>query len=104
MKEWRPTTFISEQMAMLDGLLLTRTKVNQPQIDDQALEQFDVIVDDTPENNDLLYVDFWRNGYIAHVSGHVHYYDTQRNQLRIVDVKRKVRYINVKDIVHISMN
>jgi len=102
MKEWRPATFISEQMARLDGLLPTQTKVNQPQMDDQALEQLDAIVDDAMENNDLLYVDFWRNGYIAHVSGNVHYYDIQRSQLRIVDIKGKVRYINVKDIVHIS--
>lgn len=98
MKEWRPATFISEQMATLDDLLPTQTRV----IDDQALEQFDAIVDDALENNDLLYVDFWRNGYVAHISGYVHYYDTQRNQLRIVDIKGKVRYINVKDIIHIS--
>ena len=102
MMRWVPFSAIKEQFEGLNELYEKQNHVPMPILDEQQLEAINDVVCEAMSENLEVVISYHKYNRIHLESGYIHYYDTSRNELRIINNDNKVRYINISYITDIK--
>jgi hypothetical protein len=79
-------------------------RVEKPHLDEQKYEEFNEVICMAMEENRALRFTCYKRGLVNQVTGHVHYVDELRQQLRVMDETEKTAVLNVMDIIEINVS
>jgi hypothetical protein len=74
----------------------------KPELDEQKYEEFNEIICVAMEENRELKFKYYQKGKIAELTGHVHYVDEIKKELRVMDKINTMHLLKVMDIVDIE--
>ena len=104
MMKWRPAAFLPEQVEMhkqLDRDLLRREK---PVLDEDQIADIEIALHHALQENDLLSIEVWEDGFPKKIKGYVHYLDHLQGKIRVKTEQELIKNILFTDIVHIESN
>ncbi|MDC2867306.1 YolD-like family protein [Bacillus sp. BP-3] len=102
MMRWAPFSAIKEQFEGLSELYERQSHVPMPILDEQQLEAINDAVCEAMSENLEVGISYHKQNRIHLETGYIHYYDTLRNELRIINNDNKVRYINISYIIDVK--
>jgi hypothetical protein len=74
----------------------------KPVLDEQKYEEFNETICMAMEDNSLLEFTYYQKGETKQLAGHIHYVDELKKQLRVIDQRAKVQFLNIADIIDIN--
>lgn len=102
MMRWAPFSAIKEQFEGLNELYDKQNEVPIPILDEQKLDLINDIVCCAIAENKQISIFYHKQKKIQLEIGDIHYYDTSRNELRVIDKHDKVLCININYITDIK--
>ncbi|MFV5169751.1 YolD-like family protein [Bacillus cereus] len=102
MMRWAPFAAIKEQFEGLDELYEKQNHVPIPFLDEQQLESLDLIVCEAIAENRQVHILYHKQHKLQSEFGYIHYFDMNRNKLRIVNKNNKVSCIDIKYVMDIK--
>ncbi|MBO1582546.1 YolD-like family protein [Bacillus sp. XF8] len=102
MMRWAPFSAIKEQFEGLNEIYDKQNEISMPIIDEQQLEEINDVVCGAMSENLEVSISYHKQKKLQLETGYIHYYDTSRNELRVVNKYDKVLYINVNCIMDIQ--
>ncbi|PEP54602.1 MULTISPECIES: YolD-like family protein [Bacillus] len=102
MMRWAPFSAIKEQFEGLNEIYDKQNEIPMPIIDEQQLEEINDVVCGAMSENLEVSISYHKQQRIHLETGHIHYYDTFRNELRVIDKDNKVLYIDSNYITDIK--
>ncbi|SFI12111.1 MULTISPECIES: YolD-like family protein [unclassified Bacillus (in: firmicutes)] len=93
---------LKEQFEGLNELYEKQNHVLMPILDEQQLEAINDVVCEAMSENLEVGISYHKQNRIHLETGYIHYYDTSRNELRIINRDNKVTYINIRYITDIK--
>ncbi|PGC23566.1 hypothetical protein COM11_25145 [Bacillus pseudomycoides] len=102
MMRWAPFSAIKEQFEGLNEIYDKQNEIPMPIIDEQQLEEINDVVCGAMSENLEVSISYHKQKKIQLETGYIHYYDTSRNELRVVNKYDNVLYINVNCIMIIQ--
>ncbi|PES77243.1 hypothetical protein CN505_03245 [Bacillus cereus] len=103
MMRWIPFSAIKEQFEGLNELYEKQNQVQMPILDEQQLDNINEVVCEAMAENQKVSILYHYHHSLHNTSGYIHYFDTLRNRLRIVDEYEKITYVNSTCIVDIKV-
>ncbi|HDR7595017.1 TPA: YolD-like family protein [Bacillus mycoides] len=103
MMRWMPFSAIKEQFEGLNELYEKQNQVQMPILDEQQLDAINEAVCEAMAENQRVSILYHNHEKPHNVSGYIHYVDTLRTELRVIDQYEKVIYIKSTCIVDIKM-
>ncbi|PEN08620.1 YolD-like family protein [Bacillus pseudomycoides] len=102
MMRWAPFSAIKEQVEGLNKLYEKQNHVPIPIVDEQQLESLDLIVCEAIAENRQVNISYHKQHKLHSVIGYIHFYDMNRNELRIMNEYDKVVQIRVNNVTDIQ--
>ncbi|MDM5152669.1 YolD-like family protein [Bacillus sp. DX1.1] len=102
MMRWAPFSAIKEQFEGLNEIYDKQNEIPMPILDEQQLEEINDVVCGAMSENLEVTISYSKHNKIHFETGNIHYYDTSRNELRVIDKQDKVLYININYITDIK--
>ncbi|SDZ38965.1 YolD-like protein [Bacillus sp. 166amftsu] len=102
MMRWMPFSAIKEQFEGLNELYEKQNHVPMPNLDEQQFEHLNFIVCEAIAENRQVYISYHKQHKLHSEIGYIHFYDMTRNELRIINQKEKVLYINISHVMDIK--
>lgn len=102
MMRWAPFSAIKEQFEGLNEINDKQNEVPMPILDEQQLEEINDVVCVAMSENLEVSISYHKQKKIQLETGYIHYYDTSRNELRVIDKHDKLQYININYITNIK--
>ncbi|PEF72277.1 YolD-like family protein [Bacillus pseudomycoides] len=102
MMRWTPFSAIKEQFEGLNEINDKQNEVPMPILDEQQLEEINDVVCVAMSENLEVSISYHKQKKIQLETGYIHYYDTSRNELRVIDKHDKLLYININYITDIK--
>ncbi|YCI78703.1 YolD-like family protein [Bacillus sp. R1-10] len=87
-KKW-VSLMLPEHVKMLREYDASYNKIPKPSLDEQKYEQFNEIVSEAMEMNNILEFSYYFQGDIRRYIGNIHYFDVLKKDLRIIDQRLK---------------
>lgn len=100
--KWSAGIFIPKEAEQLKGLPVNAKKEARSYTSKEHIS-FPIMICEAMKHNKYLYFDYRQHGIILHMTGQVHYYNEDDNQLHIVDIAGRARYLDAGDIVHLEI-
>ncbi|WP_078557219.1 YolD-like family protein [Bacillus alkalicellulosilyticus] len=101
-KKWT-AMMIPEHVAKLNELYDELSKIEQPEIDPQQLEEFEVIIAEAMEENQELELSYWKEGIIYNLVGCIHYVDLNTKNLRVIDNQEERHFVSFSSLVDLRI-
>ncbi|MGG0730674.1 YolD-like family protein [Bacillus paramycoides] len=102
MMRWAPFSAIKEQIEGLNEIYDKQNEMPMPILDEQQLEEINAVVYLAMSKNLEVSIFYYKQKKIQLETGYIHYYDTSRNELRVIDKHDKVIYIYINYITDIK--
>ncbi|MGH0808966.1 YolD-like family protein [Bacillus toyonensis] len=102
MMRWVPFSAIKEQFEGLDQLYEKQNHVPMPILDEQQLEDMNDVVCHALSEILEVSISYYKQKKIQMETGHIHYYDTSKNELRVINKNNKVLCISIDYIIDIK--
>ncbi|RAN85191.1 YolD-like family protein [Bacillus sp. SRB_331] len=102
MMRWVPFSAIKEQFEGMNELYDKQNEVPMPILDEQQLEEINDVVYLAMSKNLEVSIFYHKQKKIQLETGYIHYYDTSRNELRVIDKHDKVICIYINHITDIK--
>ena len=92
---------LPEHVQSLKEIMIDEQKLKKPELDEQAIEEFELIICEAMEFNTTLLIEVFNNGFINTITGTVHYINHMKSQLIIQDNQGYFHHIPFKNLVNI---
>lgn len=92
-KRWEQKFILPEQRTALLNRKEQVRKIEKPILDEYQLEEMARVIYEAMEFNSVLVIRVYRDGFIAEVTGHVHYIDEVKQRLHVKDSKGDTNFI-----------
>lgn len=92
---------LPEHVQSLKKVLIDEEKIDQPTLDEQQIEEFEIFLCEAMEYNWTLTFKVFVNGFVNKIKGSTHYFDSLEKQLRIKDGNNHIHYIFIKDLIEV---
>lgn len=93
---------LPEHVKMLREYDASYNKIPKPSLDEQKYEQFNEIVSEAMEMNNILEFSYYFQGDIRQYIGNIHYFDVLKQDLRIIDQRAEKHFLKLENIIGIS--
>lgn len=93
---------LPEHVQSLKNALVDEQRIEQPILDEQAIEEFELIICEAMESNETLNVEVFDNGFTNTLRGTVHYINTMKSQIILQDDKGYFHHIPFSNLVNIQ--
>ncbi|WP_040207296.1 YolD-like family protein [Neobacillus jeddahensis] len=93
---------LPEHVNSLKEILVDEQKVKQPELDEQAIQEFELIICEAMAFNKQVTLKFYENGFIKTVPGFVHFIDHLKNKMVIRDSRDEFHHIPFHQLVNIQ--
>ncbi|WP_249599597.1 YolD-like family protein [Peribacillus frigoritolerans] len=100
-KKW-VSLMLPEHVKMLREYDASYNKIPKPSLDEQKYEQFNEIVSEAMEMNNILEFSYYFQGDIRQYIGNIHYFDVLKQDLRIIDQRAEKHFLKLENIIGIS--
>ncbi|WP_243526979.1 YolD-like family protein [Bacillus pseudomycoides] len=102
MVKWSPFAAIKEQFEGINELYEKQNHVPMPILDEQQLEAINEVVCHALFENLEVSISYYKQKKIQLETGYIHYYDTSKNELRVINKDNKVLHIDIDYITGIK--
>lgn len=92
---------LPEHVQSLKNLLVDEHRIEQPELDEQAIEEFELIICKAMEFNTALTIQVFNNGHINTITGTVHYINHLKSQLILQDSQGYFHHVPFKSLVNL---
>src|SRR5689334_2415368 len=92
---------LPEHVQSLKEVLIDEEKIDQPILDEQHIEEFEILIYEAMEYNWTLTFKVFDNGFVNEIKGSTHYFDSIKKQLRIKDGNNHIHYVFIKDLIDV---
>ena len=79
--KWQPASFMPEASAITREMFKDQLRQSKPIIDEYEMEEFDQHIAYSMENNLVVKLSVWEDGFTEEITGKVHYVDPSMKQL-----------------------
>ena len=93
---------LPEHVQCLKEALIDEHRIKPPQLDEQAIEEFEMIICDAMEFNKQLRFEVFQNGFTNTLNGTVHYINSMKSQILVQDTKGYFHHIPFNNLVNIQ--
>ncbi|WP_165571599.1 YolD-like family protein [Cytobacillus praedii] len=93
---------LPEHVQSLKDALVDEHRVEQPELDEQAIEEFELIICEAMESNETLNIEVFENGFSNIITGTVHYINSMKSQILVQDTKGYIHHIPFKLLINIQ--
>ncbi|KAA6446966.1 YolD-like family protein [Bacillus swezeyi] len=93
---------LPEHVELLKEYHESLDKVKKPVLDEQNYEELNEMICAAMEENKPLQFSFYQRGKIKELTGHIHYVDALKQELRIKSLSDEKHIIQLDDIVGIK--
>jgi hypothetical protein len=101
--KWLPAHFMPEHRAYLREMYQDQIRTSKPLIDQYELQEFERVICEAMEYNQMVAISKWSDGFIIKESGHVHYLDPIQKEVRMVSEDGTVFRIKFSDITGLKV-
>lgn len=99
-KKWT-AMMLPEHVQSLKDLLIDEKKVKKPEIDEQALEEFELLICEAIESNRPLEFKLFDRGFTETVIGTVHFINHLKSQLIIQDEEGYFHHLPFANLINV---
>ncbi|KOP84132.1 YolD-like family protein [Cytobacillus solani] len=93
---------LPEHVQSLKDALVDEHRIEQPELDEQAIDEFELIICEAMESNESLNIEVFENGFTNIITGNVHYINSMKSQIIVQDAKGYFHHIPFKNLVNIQ--
>jgi hypothetical protein len=101
--KWQPASFLPLAFEMQRSMFKDQERLPKPLIDENQSEEFDLRICHAMENNLRVNLIVWDEGFTKDISGHIHYVDPIRHQLRIQVQPGKFERIEFENVISVTV-
>ncbi|WP_439873330.1 YolD-like family protein (plasmid) [Bacillus mycoides] len=102
MMRWVPFSAIKEQFGGINELHEKQSHIAMPILDEQQLEAINEVVCEAMSENLEVSISYHKQQRVQLERGYIHYYDTFRNKLRVINEDDTVLYIDINYIADVK--
>jgi len=92
---------LTEHTVMIGEQLIEDSKVKKPELDEQAIEEFELIICEAMEFNNTIVLEIFDNGFINTIAGTVHYINHLKSQLILQDKQGYFHHIPFSNLINV---
>lgn len=93
---------LPEHVQLLKKVAINEEKIMKPELDEQAIEEFEFLICEAMEFNSPLVLEVFENGFCKTLSGTVHYINHLKSQLILQDDNGLFHHIRFDKLINIQ--
>lgn len=92
---------LPDHVEALKKAIIDENRIEKPKLDEQAIEEFELVICEAMEFNRTLIIEFYDNGFLNTIIGTVHYINHMDNKMIIQERNDSYRHIPFNQLVNI---
>ncbi|WP_066297656.1 YolD-like family protein [Bacillus sp. FJAT-29937] len=100
--KWNAALMLPEHVHSLKAALIDEQIMEKPELDEQAIQQFEMTICESMEFNNSLVLEIFDNGFVKTIKGTVTYINHLKSQLIIKDPDDIFHHIPFKNLINIQ--
>ncbi|MFE8698000.1 YolD-like family protein [Cytobacillus sp. FJAT-53684] len=93
---------LPEHVQELKKAALDEERIKQPELDEQAIEEFELIICGAMESDETLVIDIFDNGFTNKLTGTVHFINHLKSQLILKDKLGYFHHVPFENLINIQ--